>query len=280
LRRAAASCGASGGQLIEILGAFDMVMESSCTFDDGGVNTCNWWTDTCSSEWPRSTGPRGDIGPGGVIVFDPVFDVEPADPASVKVGGIAIPTGGTMANVVDSGDLSTPILTVGTMETSPDAAPVAKAAQPAAVSLSGEPVVDDIAPEEIVTVANVEAPVLDKDAFKTGCQEGGGSHVENPDGSFQCNLRDGGVITCPNTPSPCTSTPPSRIGPSIHPRDLPLDVVEATDDGVVAPRDPVPPVAEPMAEPVVAAEVVEEAVETEGAAPDENQIDPSVNEQP
>ena len=51
------SCGASGGQLIEITGAFGIVLESSCTFDDGGVNSCDWFRDTCSSEWPRQRDP-------------------------------------------------------------------------------------------------------------------------------------------------------------------------------------------------------------------------------
>ncbi len=50
-------------------------------------------------------------------------------------------------------------------------------------------------------------PALDKNAFKTGCESGGGSYVENPDGSFQCNLKDGGVIKCPSTTSQCSYTP-------------------------------------------------------------------------
>lgn len=50
-------------------------------------------------------------------------------------------------------------------------------------------------------------PRLDKSAFKAGCESGGGSYVENPDGSFQCNLKDGGTIKCPDTTSPCSYTP-------------------------------------------------------------------------
>lgn len=50
-------------------------------------------------------------------------------------------------------------------------------------------------------------PAMDKNSFKTGCESGGGSYVENPDGSFQCNLKDGGVIKCPSTTSQCTYTP-------------------------------------------------------------------------
>ena len=45
---------------------------------------------------------------------------------------------------------------------------------------------------------------MDKGAFKTGCEAGGGSFVDNADGSFQCNLRSGGTIKCANTTSPCT----------------------------------------------------------------------------
>jgi hypothetical protein len=45
---------------------------------------------------------------------------------------------------------------------------------------------------------------MDKGAFKTGCESGGHSYVDNADGSFQCNLKDGGTIKCQNTSSPCT----------------------------------------------------------------------------
>lgn len=37
---------------------------------------------------------------------------------------------------------------------------------------------------------------VDKGAFKSGCESGGHSFVENADGSFQCNLKSGGVIKC------------------------------------------------------------------------------------
>lgn len=47
---------------------------------------------------------------------------------------------------------------------------------------------------------------LDKGAFKSGCQAAGGSYVENPDGSFQCNTKNGATIKCSNTTSPCTYT--------------------------------------------------------------------------
>src|ERR1700712_759372 len=50
-------------------------------------------------------------------------------------------------------------------------------------------------------------PAMDKGAFKTGCEAGGGSYIDNPDGSFQCNLSSGGVIKCTDTTSPCTYTP-------------------------------------------------------------------------
>ncbi len=47
---------------------------------------------------------------------------------------------------------------------------------------------------------------MDKAAFKTGCEAGGGSYIDNPDGSFQCNGRSGGVVECKDTTSPCTYT--------------------------------------------------------------------------
>jgi hypothetical protein len=38
-----------------------------------------------------------------------------------------------------------------------------------------------------------------KKKFKQGCEEGHGSYIENPDGSFQCNASSGNTIKCPNT---------------------------------------------------------------------------------
>lgn len=35
-----------------------------------------------------------------------------------------------------------------------------------------------------------------KDDFRRGCESGGGSFVENPDGSYQCNTTSGIVIRC------------------------------------------------------------------------------------
>jgi hypothetical protein len=32
--------------------------------------------------------------------------------------------------------------------------------------------------------------------FKKGCESGGNSYVENNDGSYQCNLKDGHTIKC------------------------------------------------------------------------------------
>lgn len=56
------------------------------------------------------------------------------------------------------------------------------------------------------------ATEMDKGAFKTGCQStAGNSYVENNDGSFQCNLKDGGVIKCPDTKSQCSYTPARAI---------------------------------------------------------------------
>lgn len=51
------------------------------------------------------------------------------------------------------------------------------------------------------------AAEIDKGAFKTGCESGGGSYVENADGSFQCNTKSGGTIKCPDTKSQCVSIP-------------------------------------------------------------------------
>ena len=50
------------------------------------------------------------------------------------------------------------------------------------------------------------ATAMDKGAFADGCRAGGGSFIENPDGSFQCNLKSGGTIKCPDTTSQCSYT--------------------------------------------------------------------------
>lgn len=51
------------------------------------------------------------------------------------------------------------------------------------------------------------ATAMDKGSFASGCRSAGGSYVENADGSFQCNLKGGGTIKCPDTTSQCTYTP-------------------------------------------------------------------------
>ena len=107
------------------------------------------------------------------------------------------------------------------------------------------PGVGGAAPGETVAAAPT-APSLDKAAFKAGCEQGGGSYVENSDGSFQCNLRNGGTIKCPNTTSPCTSIP----APDKQPDDNRNPIGDIGDGGVVALSDPTPPVADPVTGPI------------------------------
>lgn len=76
---------------------------------------------------------------------------------------------------------------------------------------------------------------MDKAKFKEGCKEGGGSYVENRDGSFQCNLLKGGTIKCPDTESQCAYQ--TRIGRAA---DL---VVDLSSRGVMAARGRVDQVA-------------------------------------
>jgi hypothetical protein len=56
---------------------------------------------------------------------------------------------------------------------------------------------------------------IDTAKFKEGCQSGGHSYVENRDGSFQCNLRDGAEIKCTSTKGPChyVPRPALAVGP-------------------------------------------------------------------
>jgi hypothetical protein len=52
-----------------------------------------------------------------------------------------------------------------------------------------------------------------KEGVLKGCREGGHSPVDNRDGSYQCNLRDGGEIRC-TTKDQCTYVPPAKAAPA------------------------------------------------------------------
>jgi hypothetical protein len=85
-------------------------------------------------------------------------------------------------------------------------------------------------------VGHASATEMDKGAFKTGCESGGGSYVENAsDGSFQCNLKSGGTIKCADTKSQCTYTAnlTSHRGSIVN---LPVGslVLQALDKGSVS----------------------------------------------
>lgn len=60
------------------------------------------------------------------------------------------------------------------------------------------------------TLADTNSPKMDKGAFADGCRSGGNSFVDNPDGSFQCNLKDGSDIKCTSTSGPCNYNPPPK----------------------------------------------------------------------
>jgi hypothetical protein len=67
-----------------------------------------------------------------------------------------------------------------------------------------------VAPAVHAADNNTSGPAMDKSKFKEGCEQGGGSYIENLDGSFQCNLKDGGTIKCTSTTGPCTYIPFTR----------------------------------------------------------------------
>jgi hypothetical protein len=54
---------------------------------------------------------------------------------------------------------------------------------------------------------NNSTSTMDKSKFKEGCEQGGGSYIENLDGSFQCNLKSGATIKCTSTSGPCYYIP-------------------------------------------------------------------------
>lgn len=50
-----------------------------------------------------------------------------------------------------------------------------------------------------------------KEGILDGCRKGGHSPVDNRDGSYQCNLKDGGEIRC-TTKDECRYVPPPKPG--------------------------------------------------------------------
>ena len=58
-----------------------------------------------------------------------------------------------------------------------------------------------------------------KEEFAKGCREGGGSFVENADGTFQCNTTSGIVIRCQEDGLKCWI--PAQIAPGV---DITIDV--------------------------------------------------------
>lgn len=79
-----------------------------------------------------------------------------------------------------------------------------------------------------------------KEAVLKGCRDSGNSGIDNPDGSYQCNLKDGGEIKC-NTKDQCIYVPPRKI--AYQPGRV-VDVgglVDLVEDGVLA-ADPSVPV--------------------------------------
>jgi hypothetical protein len=53
-----------------------------------------------------------------------------------------------------------------------------------------------------------------KEEFAKGCREGGGSFVENADGTFQCNTRSGLTIKCQEDGNRCWVA--AEIAPEVH----------------------------------------------------------------
>ena len=217
----------------------------------------DWDAAGCGSAWGKiyqtrlvPTAPTlPEVRPIGGIE---VVDVPMPTPATVgEAVGPAGPAGpsvflaGSAAAIADD---AVPAESLVTVVSEPVAEPVndTEAVEwPVAVRTAVEPTNAGAAPAEVVAVAQTKIP-LDKAAFKTGCEQGGGSYVENPDGSFQCNLRGGGTIKCPNTTSQCTFIP----APFQQPSDHRNPVGEIGDVGVVAPSDPVVPIGEPVSHPI------------------------------
>lgn len=60
----------------------------------------------------------------------------------------------------------------------------------------------------LARAARAEASTKDK--VLKGCSDAGHSAIDNPDGSYQCNLKDGGEIKC-DTKDQCIYVPPRKV---------------------------------------------------------------------
>jgi hypothetical protein len=78
-----------------------------------------------------------------------------------------------------------------------------------------------------------EAPMGMKEEFKEGCEKGGGSFVENNNGTFQCNTSSGLVIRCQDDGSKCWI--PLKIAPGVH---ITIDVEPKGVNAVLALPEP------------------------------------------
>ncbi len=66
----------------------------------------------------------------------------------------------------------------------------------------------------VMPLARAAAEDSTKDKVLKGCRDSGNSAIDKPDGSYQCNLKDGGEIKC-DTKDQCIYQPPRKIA-SLH----------------------------------------------------------------
>jgi hypothetical protein len=59
-------------------------------------------------------------------------------------------------------------------------------------------------------LARLARAATTKEKILQGCKDSGNSAIDKPDGSYQCNLRDGGEIRC-DTKDQCIYVPPRKI---------------------------------------------------------------------
>ncbi len=62
----------------------------------------------------------------------------------------------------------------------------------------------------VMPLARAAAEDSTKDKVLKGCRDSGNSAIDKPDGSYQCNLKDGGEIKC-DTKDQCIYVPPRKI---------------------------------------------------------------------
>lgn len=147
------SCGQSGGPTIEIYGSNGGVESSSCNYDDGGYNECNWTAGTCSfgngplvAPTPSRFGDVANATNAGVL--------DPGDPPTPTTEATAPAEPTATGDVTATPDEATITPTVPADATAADTGAVASQPTPVSRTIRGQPTaVSTTGPASLTLVA-------------------------------------------------------------------------------------------------------------------------------